>query len=309
MKRYATLAAILALWVVPCMELRAADPSGPHVSSPVLGYAFDDSTEAIRTISGVPGAAAWGATIDVPQTLLSAWVHTQTRVAVGLGKAGGVIAVSWNQNVYSTSLQTSLATLQQAAFSRSGAYVALTDGASVEVWTQLDTTPMLSWRAAASAVALAVDDSGAIAAGLADGTLVRMTSSDSHVIASGGDWRAVAFNGTQLLAADAAHMQLAGVADNGGLTPLGTLGGAASALAISADGQQIAVLEDGAVEVFYSGAATSVAIDNGKGFDLLNGNLAVYVRGSARVLDTDTGDTRLTLLQNLAIAAQGGSAQ
>jgi hypothetical protein len=309
MKRYATLAALLALAAAPGFELRAADLSGPRISSPVLGYAFDDSTQAIRTISGVPGAAAWGPIIDVPDTLLNAWVHSQARLAVGLGKAGSVVAVSWKQGVHSATLATSLGTLQQAAFSRSGAYVALSDGSAIEVWTKLDTEPTLAWRTSAAAISIAVDNNGAVAAGITDGTLVRIAGGESKIVTSGGDWRAVAFSGSQMIAADAAHSQLVSLDDNGGLTALGTLSSAASALAASADGLQIAALEDGSVEVFTAGVSAIAAVDNVKGFDLLDGNLAVYVRGSARVLDTDTGELRLTQLQNLAVTAQGGSAQ
>jgi hypothetical protein len=167
----------------------------------------------------------------------------------------------------------------------------------------------LLWRAPASAISLAVDNSGAVAAGLADGTLVRLAGGDPRVVASGGDWRAVAFSATQLIAADAAHNHLVSLDDNGGLTILGTLNGAASALAVSMDGEQIAALEEGIVEVLHAGAAASSAIENGKGLDLLDGNLAIHVRGSGRVLDTDTGEPRLTVLQNLSITAQGGSAQ
>ncbi len=308
MKRYATLAAILSLGAAGCIELRAAD-SALRISSPVLGYAFDDSTHSIRTISGVPGAATWGPLIDVSDTLLGAWVHSQARVALGLGKTGNLIAVSWKQNAHSATLPTSLGAIQQAAFSRSGAYAALADGSAIEVWEHLDTQPSLVWRAAASAVSVAVDNTGAVAAGLSDGSLVRLNGGDPRVIASGGDWRAVAFNGSQLIAADAAHTQLVTVDDNGGSTPIGTLSGAASALAVSADGTQIAALEEGLVEIFQGSSVASASLGNGTGFDLLDGNLAVYVRGSARVLDTDTGVPRLTQLQNLAITAQGGSAQ
>lgn len=307
MKRYATLAAILAL-AAGCTELRAAD-AGPRISSPVLGYAFDDSTQAVRTISGVPGAATWGSTIDVPETLLNAWVHSGARIAVGLNKTGSVVAVSWKQSVHSANLATSLGMLQQASFSRSGAYIALTDGAGIEVWTHLDTEPVLAWRTTAPAISIAVDNSGSVAAGLSDGTLVRLGAGDPRIVASGGDYRAVAFNAGQVIAADAAHNQLVSVDDNGGFTTLGTLSGAASALAISTDGEQVAALEDGSVEVLHAGTAISTVLESGKGFDLLDGNLTIFVRGSARVLDTDTGEPRLTILQNLAITAQGGSAQ
>jgi hypothetical protein len=90
---------------------------------------------------------------------------------------------------------------------------------------------------------------------------------------------------------------------------LGTLKSAASSLAVSADGQQVAALEEGIVEVFHAGSATSTAIEGGKGLDLLEGNLTVFVRGAGRVLDSDTGELRVMLLPSLALAAQGGSAQ
>jgi hypothetical protein len=257
----------------------------------------------------VPGAATWGLTIDVPDTLLNAWISSQACVALGLGKTGGVTAVSWKQGTHSAKLATSLGALKLVAFSRSGAYAALTDGSAIEVWTHLDTDPSLVWSVAAASVSIAVDNSGAVVAGISNGTLVRLAGGDPRVIASGGDWRAVAFNGSQLIAADAAHTRVVSVDDNGGLTTLGTLAGAASGLAVSDDGTQIAALEDGSVEVLRSGVAAAAAVESGKGFDLLDGNFAVYVRGGDRVLDTDTGALRLTQLLNLAITAQGGSAQ
>jgi hypothetical protein len=112
-----------------------------------------------------------------------------------------------------------------------------------------------------------------------------------------------------VIAADAAHSQLASFDDNGGLTVLSALAGAASALAVSSDGGQIAALEYDNVEVIHASVAVAASVSDGKGFDLLDGNLTVFVRGSARVLDTDTGEPRLTQLQNLAVTAQGGSAQ
>lgn len=309
MKRYATLAAILALAAAPS-ELRAADLTGPRISSPVLGYAFDNSTHAIRTISGVPGAASWGPAIEVPDTLTSAWVHSRAQVAVGIGKANSVVAVSFKDSVRSAKLDTTLGALQQAAFSRSGAFVALSDGTAIEVWTNLSAAPTRHSHSVAAAVSFAVDNNGIVAAGLADGTLVRITGGEPRVVGSAGDWRAVAVSPSgALIAADAAHDQLVSVTDDGGLTTLGTLHGAVSALAVSADGQQVAALEEGIVELFHAGASTSSAIESGKGLDLLEGNLTVFVRGAGRVFDTDTGELRVMLLPSLALAAQGGSAQ
>jgi hypothetical protein len=219
-----------------------------------------------------------------------------------------VVALSFDGAVRSTNLQTALGGLKQATFSLSGAYVALSDGNAIEVWTNLKTEPKRFSQSVVSAVSIAVDNNGSVAAGLADGTLVRITGGEPRVVGSAGDWRAVAIGPAgNLVAADAAHNQLVSVTEDGGLTTLGTLTGAASALAVSADGEQVAALEEGRVEVFRAGVAVNTAIEDAKGFDPLAGNLAIFVRGAGRVLDTDTGELRSTLL--IAVTAQGGSAQ
>ncbi|MEI9812532.1 MAG: hypothetical protein WDO18_07560 [Acidobacteriota bacterium] len=312
MKPYAILAGLVAIAAVPHASLLAADFQGPRLSSPVLGYAFDDSAKAIRTISGVPGAASWGPAVELADTLTAAWVHSQARVAIGIDKSGAAVAVAWSGTVQSLPLTSALDTLQQVAFSRSGVYAVLSDGSGIEVWTQLTGTPRLAWSAAAVATSLAVDDAGSVAAGLKDGSLVRLTGAESRTLSTAGDWKAVTLTADgKVAAADATLGQVALITDDGGFTVLGSFTGSALALAASPSGDQIAVLEDGSISIFAAGSVSHIGLDvdpKAQGLQLLAGDFVVFLQGAGRTVDTATGELRLTTIQNQT-GIQGGSAQ
>jgi hypothetical protein len=284
------------------------------MSSPVLGYVFDDTAKTIRTISGVPGAASFGDTVPFPGALLSAFVYSGARVAVATVKEGGLVLISWGGSAQVAAMETSLNPVTQAAFSRSGKRVALSDGTTVEVW-KIDATPTLLSRnhpdQGAGILALAVNDEGAVAAASVTGRIVRFGAGDSQSISTSGDWSALAFShdGNDIFAADAARNELVRMTSDGGRVVIATLPEAASALAISDDENNFAVaLSSSLLVISASGAVTPVACGcRPKGLDPLQGGLAVQVRGTALVLDADGDGPRLTTLLNLFAVNAGGS--
>src|SRR4051794_14999915 len=104
-----TAGSLLAL-TLSC-PLRAAELSPVSISAPVLGYVFDDTAKAIRKISGIPGAANLDAPVDLGSALQTAFVNSAGRLAIGVTKEGGVVAIRWSDaaaTAQSVSLQTGL---------------------------------------------------------------------------------------------------------------------------------------------------------------------------------------------------------
>ena len=73
--------------------LALAQPPGPSISLPSLGYVYDDNSKAIRQISGVPGAASLDTTVSAGTSLNSAFVHSRAQLAIANAKDGGVALV------------------------------------------------------------------------------------------------------------------------------------------------------------------------------------------------------------------------
>ena len=87
--------------------LALAQPPGPSISLPSLGYVFDDNTKAIRLISGVPGAASLDSSV-AGGALDSAFVHSRARLAIANAKDGGVMLVRWSAAPQVTAISSSL---------------------------------------------------------------------------------------------------------------------------------------------------------------------------------------------------------
>jgi len=303
MKRYSFLVGGMLMAGTSLIgTVQAAEVPGPRISSPVLGYVFDDTVQAIRVISGVPGAASLGGSVDLPAALVSATVHSGARVAVGITKEGKLALVSWVEQAQAAVIETELNSLALAAFSRSGNRVALSDGATVEVWSTSGTPALVSrHRPDAGVTAVAVNNDGAAAVATAAG-ITRFTGDYVQSIAGSGEWTALAFSadGNDVIAADSAHDELVRITGEGGRVSIASLPETAGAIAVSRDGESFAVsLASSLLVVSATGAVAPVVCDcQPKGLDILQGGLAVHVRGTALLLDADAGEPRLTRLPN-----------
>jgi hypothetical protein len=304
MKRYLLLTCG-TLWAA----LLLAAPPGTRLSSPILGYVFDDHAQQLRTLMGVPGAASFGETLELPVSFTSAVVSSPARVAVGNRKDGLVDLVDWNgPEIRSMRLDTALRVNGLTAFSASGAWWVLSDGATVELWHWDGTAAHLVRRDAVSGeiVALAVRPD-AFAAATRDGFLWKYAEETPQLVAS-GEWSALAFSGLDLVVAAAG--ELLRFSPEGVRLVVGALPEPAASIAVSADGHEYAAaLGTGFLTVNRSGEArfTECGCQPGA-LDTLDGNLAVFARGAQKVLDSGEGGPRLTALPNLT-AAFGGSAQ
>jgi len=275
---------------------------------------FDDTAKAIRVIAGVPGAASLGEAVGSPVALTEAFVHSGARVAVVSTKTGSLALLAWSGAPRLTVLETALGPVKQAAFSRSGRRVVITDGAKVEVWSTGAAPALVSRHDRADVTKIAVNDEGVVVATTANGNLLRYaadTTDDAQSIGNGGDWTALAFSsdGSTIIAVDAASGELVRITSEGGRVLIAVLPETVGSVAVSADGEQFAAtLSSSLLLISAAGSVTPVACNcEPKGLDSLLGGLVVQVRGTAKILDAEGGEPRITFLPNLLAVNAGGN--
>jgi hypothetical protein len=292
--------------------LALAQPPGPSISMPSLGYVFDDNSKAIRQISGVPGAASVDSAVSSGTALDSAFVHSRARLAIANVKDGGVALVRWAGTPQVTPIGSALSHVTLAGFSRSGDSAAISDGTTLEVWSGLrgNATQGATFNPDGGVTAVAINDSGVVAAGNGSGA-VMLLGDNARVLASGGSWTGLAFlpNGNDLLALDSAAQSLTLIQDvqnTGASSVLLSVNQKPGALVVSADGSQAALgLADSVTVVSLAGgSATSIACScQTARFDLLEGNLVARIidaqTGSQFLLDADSAQPRIGSLPEL----------
>jgi WD40 repeat protein len=292
--------------------LAVAQPPGASISQPSLGYVFDDNAKAIRQISGVPGAANLDARVAAGTSLDSAFVHSRARLAIANAKDGGVVLVQWSGAPQVTAISSALSHVTLAAFSRSGDWAAISDGTTLEIWSGLTGAPALNatFNPDGGVTAAAVNDNG-ITVGANGHGAVMLLGDNARVLASGGNWIALAFlpNGNDLLAADATAQSLTLIQDiqnTAASSVVLSVNEKPGALAVSSDGSQAALgLADNVTVVnLASGAANSIACGcQAARFDLLVGTLVARIvdaqTGSQLLLDADSAQPRIASLPDL----------
>jgi hypothetical protein len=291
--------------IVMAGTLWAAEPAGPSISAPILGYMFDGTAKAIRAISGIPGAASLGEPVIFSSGLSDAWVHSGARVAVAITKSGALALLSWGADARTSELDSVLRTPTDVSFSRSGAFAAVSDGATVEIWSTGATPALLKrYHADAMIAAIAVNNDGDTAVAKLDGSIVRLSGDEAHAMASGGEWSALAFRGADLIAADASHNELLRLTTDGGRAVIAVLPASVHSIA-NMGGETFAVAHAAGLAVASSATGTvAIACDcQPRGLEELAGG-AVWVRGTSLVLDPNA---RLTLLPNLFTGNAGGN--
>src|ERR1700730_11491966 len=202
---------IRQLLFVTTSVIAAAQPPGPQMSVPLLGYVFDGNAKAIRLISGVPGAASLDDIVPANVSLDSGFVHSRARVAIANAKEGSVVLIQWSGTPQVVALTTSLGSVTQAAFSLAGDSAAITDGATVEIWSGLGASPTktATFTPDGGVTAVAMNQDGLVAAALGTGAIV-LLGDQTQQVAAGGEWTSLAFlpNGTDLLATDSSSQSL-----------------------------------------------------------------------------------------------------
>jgi len=309
---------IRQLLFVTTSVIAAAQPPSPSMSVPLLGYVFDGNAKAIRLISGVPGAASLDDVVPTNISLDSAFVHSRARAAIANTKEGSMALIQWSGTPQVVGLTTSLGRVTQVGFSLSGDRAAITDGASVEVWSGLAANPTKTARFTphGGVTAVAMNPDGLVAAATGTGAIV-LLGAKTQQVAAGGEWTGLAFlpNGTDLLATDGAAqtlMLIRNARTDAATSVVLSLDQEPDALAVSADGSMAAVASPGSVTLvsLAGGHATSVSCNcQAAHFDRLEGNLVLHMAdtqsGSELLLDADASEARVMSLFSL----NGGSAQ
>jgi hypothetical protein len=309
---------IRQLLFVTTSVIAAAQPPGPEMSAPLLGYVFDGNAKAIRLISGVPGAASLDDIVSTNASLDSGFVHSRARVAIANTKEGSVVLIQWSGTPQVVALTTSLGRVTQAGFSLAGDNVAITDGATVEVWSGFGANPTktAAFTPDGGVTAVAMNQNGLVAAATGAGSIVLLGDVNQQV-AAGGAWTSLAFlpNGTDLLATDASAQSLVLIRNaqtDAASSVVLSLDQEADALAIASDGSLAALASPGAVTLvsLLTGQTTSVSCNcRTANFDRLEGNLVLHMAdaqsGSDLLLDADAAQARVMTL----FSVNGGSAQ
>jgi hypothetical protein len=251
-----------------------------NVAGPGSGYVFDSSSRALRPILGVPGGATLGGAIDVGGEILAAWVAPRQDLALVVTGSGTRFLRLKGGEAAPLALEGSLPAPERAAFSPSGAAVAIYAGGSIQVVSGLPNAPALAgtYAAPSGRVAarggiqrfrsgigsLAVSDDGRyVLFSATGGVQLRGASGESFTVAQAGMDALVAFapGGHDAAVADPASASLMVTRDVAGAAARNALAGqaAVSGIAFSEDGKRLLVASSEAklVTVFDLAAGTS----------------------------------------------------
>ena len=169
-------------------------------STPVLDYFYDASSNSIKTVSGVPGAASVDGVVPSAVKLKKAYIAPGKRFAIIQVVDGSAVLLDWSNGSLAHEVSGAPAAIDAVAFSRNGNVAAVLSSGKVQVWRGLPNDPAIQHEIASDASALAIADDGTVAAAQADGIYL-LDSGEAKLIAT-GDYSALAFRpGTRDLAA------------------------------------------------------------------------------------------------------------
>jgi hypothetical protein len=169
-------------------------------SAPVLDYFYDASSNSIKTVSGVPGAASIDGIVPSAVKLQRAYIAPGRRFAIVQVVDGSAVLLDWSNGSSVREVSGAPAVIDAVAFSRSGSIAAVLSSGKVQVWRGLPDDPAIQQEIAFEATSLAVSDDGTVAAVQPDGIYL-LDSGEPKLIAA-GEYSALAFRpGTRDLAA------------------------------------------------------------------------------------------------------------
>jgi hypothetical protein len=163
-------------------------------SAPVLGYVYDESSNSIKSIAGVPGAASIDGVVPSAVKLQRAHVAPGRKFGVVQTVEEGAALLDWSTGeAVLRRLPGAIANITSVAFSPQGSYAVLLSQSTgkIQLWRGLPDVPALESEIASEATALAVSDDGAIAAVRGDGAY-SLDSEEAKLLAS-GEFSAIAF--------------------------------------------------------------------------------------------------------------------
>lgn len=300
MKRY--------LWILALAVTAAAQEVAVELTTPTLGYIYDEQAKTLRAIEGVPGAASIGSPMHLGAGLDFVTVAPSRRYAFGYENGSESLLLLRLEGNAGVARASSLPRAR-AWFSPSGEVAVFDLGERVEMWGGLPDEPRRIGELASgglSANRLAVSDDGGMVAALVDGELYRLTADTPERLAQG--IRDVAFlRGTRdLLALDAGRLVRFGKGEAEQEETLLSGLQEATGFAISRDQKQVGITgADVVVAELRTGSA--VHLDAGEvRFDAIaraEGDAVFQLHNAAGetwLLDAEGGTARL-----LAVAARG----
>lgn len=157
-----------------------------NISAPILGYAYDPGSRAVRSIRGIPGAAILGGPLHTGFLPTSASIAPQQNYALATSAGRELRLIRWNgARASSHSLEGAMANPDRIVFSPSGAAAILYDSASAHLQAVVglpDTPALKEIQPAGSAAisAMAISDDAALA--LASGSAVYVIGADQNPV-------------------------------------------------------------------------------------------------------------------------------
>lgn len=235
MKRY--------LWILALATAGVAQQAAVELTTPTLGYIFDEQARTLRAIEGVPGSAAIGNPLHLGAGLDFIAVAPNRSYAFGYENGGdALVVVRLDGNVGAR--RNSILPRARAWFSASGEVAAFDLGERAEVWGGLPDAPRRIGEFSTGGHAadkLLVSDDGGMVAMLADGELYRLNP-ESAVRLGQGIRDAAFLRGTRdLFALEAGRLVRFLKAESESEETVLTGFEEAAAFAISRDQKQVAV--------------------------------------------------------------------
>lgn len=179
MKRY--------LWILALATAGVAQQAAVELTTPTLGYIFDEQARTLRAIEGVPGAAAIGNPLHLGAGLDFIAVAPSRSYAFGYENGGdALVVVRLDGNAGAR--RSSTLPRARAWFSASGEVAAFDLGERAEVWGGLPDDPRRMGEFSTgghTADKLLVSDDGGMVALIAGGELFRLTPESAERLGQG----------------------------------------------------------------------------------------------------------------------------
>jgi WD40 repeat protein len=301
--------------------LATAQPS-PVFSRPVLGYVFDDPSQSVKVIAGIPGAASLETAFEWGQGQLS----ISPRNTFGLSSGKGLSVTDWTSGKpMLRSLNGEEESPSQIAFSPSGKTVIalFRSSGKLRIWTGLPALGTLESDVDVSVsdgtIAMAVADDGRTAALLVEGKLLRVGPGGTLLpVDSEATYSAMAFQpGTRELAvtdpASDRVLLFGDFANGSAASTIAANAASPAAVSFSADGKKLIVATHGTESILMVDMETrnSVVLEcacQPEGFYPASGNavfrLSESAKGNLVLFDGDGEAPRIVLV---AAPSTGGA--
>jgi len=169
-----------------------------RLATPALGYVFDPSLSGIRAVRGIPGAAVLADVLDTGLELASAEVSPSQDFALAVSASDRrVRLIRWSEGQAPsvTLLPDAMHAPGRLIFSPSGSAALLENPESgrIHVVTGMPESPVVQEIATVASSALAVADTGVVAAAGADGVRISGPALTPYTLPLPAGIRALAF--------------------------------------------------------------------------------------------------------------------